>query len=381
MRERKHIPWKGVGLTLLAALAGAALGYWGMSQVDPLGLPGLLALLVLLGLAYVLQIVAHEGGHLAGGLLTGYRLLSFRIGRALLVRQDGRWKLRAYHIPGTGGQCLMAPPAQGNPPFRLYHLGGGLANLLLSLLALPLLLGSPSPLLRVFGGALVLLGVWMAGTNLIPMKRGGVANDGYNARYQGRDPLALWCSCAQLWMVEALLEGYSLADMPEEWFRLPPKADLSNPLIMSSAIQGASRLLARGEVEAADGAIRTLLTGGYPLLGLHRLELTCEAIYCSLVLGRVRQAQRLYTPEVRRYCKQTQKYYPARVRQAYAWALLAEGDREGARKLRGDFEKAAARYPYPAETAGERRLMDRADQAFWASSTREGMEKAHAPKV
>ena len=381
MRERKPIPWKTVGLILLAALTGAALGYWGMSQVDALGLPGLLALLVLLVLAYVLQIVVHEGGHLAGGLLTGYRLLSFRIGRVLLVRQDGRWKLRAYHIPGTGGQCLMAPPAQANPPFRLYHLGGGLANLLLSLLALPVLLGSSSPLLRVFAGALALLGVWMAGTNLIPMRRGGVANDGYNACHQGQDPLALWCSCTQLWMVEALLEGYSLGDMPEEWFRLPPKADLSNPLVMSSAIQGASRLLARGEVEAADRAIQTLLTGGYSLLGLHRLELTCEAIYCALVLGRVREAQRLYTPEVRRYCRQTQRYYPARVRQAYAWALLAEGDREEARKLREDFEKVAARCPYPAETAGERRLLDRADQAFRASSVGERIGEAPVPKV
>ena len=262
MRQKKQIPWKTIGLTLLAGLVGGAAGYWGMCQVDALGLPGLLVLLLLLVLAYVLQVVVHD------------RALSFRIGRMLLVKLDGRWKLRAYHIPGTGGQCLMAPPAQERPPYRLYHLGGGLANLLLAALALPVFLRTGAPLLRVFAGALVLIGGWIAGTNLIPMKMGGVANDGYNARNLGKDPLALQCSCVQLWIVEALQEGYSLADMPEEWFALPPKADLQNVLIMGTAIQRASRLMARGELEEADRAIRELLCGGHDLLGLHRLELT-----------------------------------------------------------------------------------------------------------
>ena len=54
MRQKKQIPWKTVGLTLLAALVGGAVGYWGMCQVDALGLPGLLVLLFLLVLAYVL---------------------------------------------------------------------------------------------------------------------------------------------------------------------------------------------------------------------------------------------------------------------------------------------------------------------------------------
>ena len=214
----------------------------------------------------------------------------------------------------------------------------------------------------------------MAGTNLIPMRLGGVANDGYNAKNLGKDPLALQCSCVQLWIIQSLQEGYSSADMPEEWFALPPGADLHNPLVMGTAVQRTSRLLARGELEEADRAIRELLSGRYDLLGLHRLELTCEAIYCALVLGRVREAERLCTPEVRRYCRQTWKYCPARVRQAYAWALLAEGDPEKARSLRADFEKAAARYPYFGELAGERALLDRADSAAEISST--GKKKA-----
>ena len=371
MRQKKQIPWRSVLLALPAAAVGAALGYWGMSWADrlgggdPLKTAGLLlAGLALAALAYFLQVTVHEGGHLVCGLLTGYRPLSFRIGRVLLVKLDGRWRVRSLHIPGTGGQCLMSPPPQEHPPYRLYHLGGGLANLLLAALALLCLCLWTSLLpLQVFCGMLAVFGLWMAAANLIPMKSGGIGNDGYNAKYLGKDPLAQRCLSAQLWMNASLLEGYSLADMPEEWFTLPQGADLGNPMIAGTAMQAASRLIALGELEEADGAVRALLARD-DLLGLYRLELAGEAIYCALVLGRRREAERLYTPEVRRYWKQTLKYYPARVRQAYAWALLAEGDRAEGEKLRRLFEKVAARSPYTGELAGERRLLDRALEAF-----------------
>lgn len=363
MKKKRGISWKTVGFALLAALAGAVLGYWGMSQVDALGLPGLLALLLLLVLAYLLQVTVHEGGHLAGGLITGYRPLFFRVGRIMLVKLDGRWRVRAYHIPGTGGQCLMAPPDREEPPCRLYHLGGGLANLLLAVLAVPVLLLTHAPLMRVFALALVLTGIWMAGTNLFPMQIGGMANDGYNAKYLGRDPLALRCVSAQLRVNEGLLRGVALTDMPETWFVLPLGADLGNPMIAGTAMQGAARQLERGDIAGADQAFRALLDRG-DLLGLYRREITCEVIFCGLLLGRSRaELEKLRSPELTRYEKATRRFFLCRVRQAYAWALLAEGDREKARVLRTDFEKAASRYPYIGELAGERQLLDRVDRA------------------
>lgn len=382
MKQKRRIPWGSMACLGLASLAGAVLGYGLMDLADRLGggqplgfISYALGLLAAAVLAYCLQVVVHEGGHLVCGLLTGYRLLSFRVGHVTLARRDGRWRLCAYHIPGTGGQCLMEPPARENPPYRLYHLGGGLANLLAALAALPALVMDTPPLPRFFSGAMAAFGIGMAAVNLIPMKAGEVANDGYNARNLGHDPAALRCLSVQLWMSASLLEGRSLADMPEEWFALPKNADLNNPMIAGTAIQGVSRLLARGEVEEADRAIQTLLQGGYDLLGFYRLELTGEAIYCALVLGRAQQARRLYTPEVRRYWKQTLQYFPGRVRQAYAWALLAEGDRAQGETLRKRFERTAARYPYTGELPGERALLDRVDQVLRASSPEPGREQ------
>ena len=96
MRRKKQIPWRSVLLVLSAAAVGAALGYWGMRWADKLGggdplkTAGLLlAGLALAALAYLLQVTVHEGGHLVCGLLTGYRPLSFRIGRVLLTPAAG----------------------------------------------------------------------------------------------------------------------------------------------------------------------------------------------------------------------------------------------------------------------------------------------------
>ena len=85
-----------------------------------------LALLVTIFASVLFSVITHELGHLIAGLLTGYRFVSFRIFSFMLVRSEGKWKIRRMSVPGTGGQCLMAPPRKKNGyyPFALYNLGG-----------------------------------------------------------------------------------------------------------------------------------------------------------------------------------------------------------------------------------------------------------------
>ena len=56
--------------------------------------------------------------------------------------------------------------------------------------------------------------------------------------------------------------------------------------------------------------------------------------------------------------------FPSVLRTRYAQALLANCDEEAARRIREEFDRAAARYPYPSEIEGERELMDAADVRF-----------------
>ena len=71
---------------------------------------------------YVLSVPIHEGGHLICGLLTGYRFVSFRAGRFICYRRQGKLRIGRYQIAGTGGQCLLGPPgASPDAPFPVSY--------------------------------------------------------------------------------------------------------------------------------------------------------------------------------------------------------------------------------------------------------------------
>ena len=111
-----------------------------------------LNILIMLGAIYAsmfLHILVHEGGHLAFGLLTGYKFSSFRIGSRILLKTEQGFQWKKLHIPGTAGQCLLDPPEliNGKMPYVLYNLGGVLMNFLVSLICfvIGLALWKPHP--------------------------------------------------------------------------------------------------------------------------------------------------------------------------------------------------------------------------------------------
>ena len=120
-------------------LMGGAFGFLFGMQMNTLsaawGVDSLLLtlalMLICLYAAIFLQIILHEGGYLLFGLLTGYSFVSFRIGSLMLIRSDGRLRLKKFSLAGTGGQCLMSPPGVLGEamPFMLYNFGGVLMNL------------------------------------------------------------------------------------------------------------------------------------------------------------------------------------------------------------------------------------------------------------
>ena len=103
-----------------------------LKSITDFVIPILLSML----LAIPFMVITHEAGHLICGLLTGYRFVSFRVFSVMLLRENGKLKWEKHKVPGTAGQCLMAPPQKenGNYPYRLYNLGGILVCGILSLI-------------------------------------------------------------------------------------------------------------------------------------------------------------------------------------------------------------------------------------------------------
>lgn len=88
----------------------AAYVYFGKVVYDVLKLPivwTIVVAILILAVAYVLCTLLHESGHLVGGWINGYHLLSFQIGPLKLVREYGEYQLHREKI--LNHQCVMIP--------------------------------------------------------------------------------------------------------------------------------------------------------------------------------------------------------------------------------------------------------------------------------
>lgn len=123
------------------------------------------------------QIILHEAGHLLFGRLTGYKFISFRIGKLTLIKEKGKYKIKRFKVPGTLGQCLLLPPdvSPQQVPFVLYNLGGVFINLFSAILATVLLIvfDTIHPGLKLVLLLTAFIGLILALLNGIPMKVGG----------------------------------------------------------------------------------------------------------------------------------------------------------------------------------------------------------------
>lgn len=355
------LPMMAVGL-----VCGLLIGSYAIHAEESGAPGGMLGAMVILFVGFLvgmyLQIAVHEGGHLVFGLLTGYRFCSYRLGSFMLIKEENRLRLRRFSLAGTGGQCLMAPPPWTEDlPVTLYNAGGCLMNLLCAALCLLLWL----PLRQHWLGALPLVcavvGLGFALINGIPMRLGGVDNDGRNILSLKKDPVARYAFWQQMKVSEKQSKGLRLCQMPEPLFDYPADG-LDNPLVASIAVFACNRLLDQGKISEARAAMEALLTCKSGLPGLYRSLLTCDLLCCRLLEGDTAGAKELITPAWTQFCK-SMKTFPSVQRTQYFRAKLLEGDQSAAEKVLAAFEKTAKTYPYPAEIEGERELLALAEGA------------------
>lgn len=379
-RSRKR-RWgaRALAIVLLMA-AGAAGGYLAGRTIhavsdsgDPLEtVVWLVAIVALMVVAYFVQIIVHEAGHLVFGLATGYRFRSFRVGSFMFVEQGDKLRLKRLSLQGTGGQCLMGPPdfVDGRMPYRLYNLGGVLANMLVALIAAAFFFVLQTGLAATFLAFVALFGLAFALANGLPLTVGGVNNDGKNLRSASESPEALRAFWTILKVGEAQADDLRVKDMPAAWFAVPADAErLRNPLIASVAVLACNRLLDEGRIAESADAIRDLLGRETGMLGLYCSLLKVDLAYCELMgENRAEEVERALDAGACRLMK-TMKNFPSVLRTRYAHALLADHDENAAQRIRSEFNHTATRYPYPSEIEGERELMDAAFTRFLKEMT------------
>ena len=298
-------------------------------------------------LAAILNIIIHEGGHLVAGLLTGYKFVSFRFFNWTLIRKDGRLLWRNFELEGTGGQCLMAPPDKPLEEIdtRWYNAGGVLVQLIITLLSIVLIWALDLPeWLNILLGMMTLFGIFGVLTNGIPMKLGGVANDGYNLLQLEKDPAAKQSLCNILELNALNQEGKTYSEMPERLFNIPDPIDWKNPLHAVTVLASATRKQAQYQWEESYQQLTEALRHKSDIMPLYQLELENMMTLACIATGRDEEARKHYTDEVVKYVTHHAPTQSDKQMTTMAVALALEGDRPKAEQLLNKLDANRGKY-------------------------------------
>lgn len=304
-----------------------------------------------------LGIVIHETGHLVMGLLTGYKFISFRVGKQMILKQDNRLVLKKYDIAGTGGQCILEPPEYNDHfPYFWYNFGGGLFNLLLAALFLVIVLFNNNALIIL--GAIIGLGIniLLALTNLIPLQL-GVPNDGYNIYHMYKEPNCRFGLYAQMKSYSLLAKKIKFEDMDPTLFKIPDHANLDNHLFQSIFFNQLNLL---HEQHHFDQALKLLekINHDCNLIQIYQNELDCEYLFYLIYQNPSDSTIKERYSKISKYLKTTAPNAIERQRLLYAYELLVNHDSAKAKLHLDKFEKIAKNYPFDILVETERSVIE-----------------------
>lgn len=310
-------------------------------------------------ISLLILIPLHEGGHLLGGLISGYRFVSFRIFNLTLLKEDGKMKVKRFSIPGTGGQCLMTPPdlPLGKIPTTLYNLGGVAANLLALVAGVVFFFIVSSPIAKEALVIFILTDLFMIIMNGVPMKVSGLGNDAYNLLMIRKDIKVKRFFVVQLRTNALVQNGTMPEDLPGEWFGGNEEIDYRNPFEVSDSLMQGSRLLYSRRLEESRDIIARLYAHKKELAPLFSMEVTCEYICMLLLLNEIDAAGELLTPEIKTYIGKTATFMSSKERLLFFIVLLYENDTEKAAGILGTLKRNRDLYILKGETEADIRLM------------------------
>lgn len=168
--------------------------------------------------SFFLHLIFHELGHMLGGLLTGWKFLYLQIFNIALVREKGWFFFKK--IDSINFQCIMRPKSLYSNPY-LYNLGGCLANLLLSLIAvIGIFAGAGNIVIPLYGWSAFVMGAGFLIMNGLPRVK-SICNDMACHLLIKKEPLTRLCHNLQLMSAGLLYKGMTYKRLGEEMLSLP----------------------------------------------------------------------------------------------------------------------------------------------------------------
>ncbi|SFC86587.1 M50 family metallopeptidase [Ruminococcus albus] len=347
-------------MMVIGALIGAAAGFI-MSSGGGKKLGGRYMLLFVAALIvwYFISIIIHESGHLVMGLLTGYKFVSFRIGSFTILRQNGKFVVRKYSIPGTAGQCLLTHDVvekDEDIPYFWYHAGGGLFNLFTAGLYSLIFLNTTSIILYTIFKAATAISFFVGVLNLIPLKAVGLPNDGSHIMEQIRSLTVRRLTLNTLIINGRQYQGETLDSMPDSLF----EGGDPNGSIIASGIEAvnATRDMERRDFESAKSRFKAILDNE-KTVNLIRLESSCDLLCCLILTGASpKEIDELYADDLKKYIDVTCNTMIGRHRLMYVYYYIYKKDKINADKEYNLADVMSKDYLNPGEAKAEMALIE-----------------------
>lgn len=310
--------------------------------------------------------IIHEAGHLVCGMKSGYKYMNFRIFSFNFCKYEDGFKLKRFAIPGTGGQCLMAPPEynEGNFKYKLYLAGGNIATLILFAMELVLFafIG-----IDVFIGRVVLLSavvsLYLFILNAIPNKIGGIPNDGYNLKSLGQNleyKKEFWQSLDVNAKNHYGLELSQVGIDFDSWDDDELFKGIDAVAIQIKLNLKVNYLIYEKRFEEAYALCKKLVDEK-AVVEIYKYELKCDKMFLEIVLGKEGKVKKTYSNILKQYIVNTRKFMIQRKRLMYAYYLFIEKDDAKAMQEKKAFDKACFTYPDLGEIKSERKLIEYID--------------------
>lgn len=321
---------------------------------------------VALIVSFISQTVLHEAGHLAGGLMTGYKYLSFRIFSYTLQKEDDGLHWKKFNIAGTVGQCLMCPPDNQDVPYFWYNAGGVLVNLILCIFAgVMLYMNDLSAIPFSFCIMTLLTGIYLLLMNAIPMKIGGVPNDGMNLLILWRHPEQRKHFHNMMAVAAEQSRGTRPKDMPENWFESEPVNQNSTIMEISGRNLYYARLMDQFRFDEARVVTEEMMKIDKQMPGLYRMEVAGDRVLLELAtLNRMEIVNELWNKKdnqivLSKYVKTYSKYIPMKCAILYSYELINNQNPETAQVYYDEVKKKQDTYTQKGEALMALAIMDR----------------------
>lgn len=183
-------------------------------------------------ISFILCTIIHESGHLVFGLLTNYKLTSFRIFRFIFFKENGKIMVKKEKVPGIVGQCIMYyEEYSDNMPYKLYNYGGLILNFTLAVIGYTLLFFTENMILFGIILSFSTMSITLFLANYLPI---GAFNDGMNVRMINKDKMFLKVLYDQTKMMRLFKEGYLITDLDNYDYDLDKMNTLLLPLVIIS---------------------------------------------------------------------------------------------------------------------------------------------------